>query len=397
MFRSTLKHLECSVCGERHEPHDVQNVCRACGKILLSVYDFVAARGMWKRDDVAALGDSFWKYLPILPLRSPSSIVSLGERITPLLRLHSVEKRTGIQSVWVKDEAFMPTGSFKARGLGMAITRAAELGVKHVCIPSAGNAAGACAAYAARAGLGCTIVVPEDTPASNIEESRVYGATVITVKGTISDAGKHLQGLRKKHPDWFDVSTFKEPYRLEGKKTMGYELAEQFGWNLPDVIIYPTGGGTGLVGMWKAFDEMEELGWVGPKRPRMVSAQSAGCAPIVKAFKEGAKESAFWEGAATQASGLRVPKPFADYLILDALRKSGGNAVAASDEEAAAEIREIGHAEGFFFCPEGATTAVALRRLAEEGWVMPEETVLLWNTASAAKYPGFSEIGSGKK
>jgi len=390
MFRSTLQHLLCSICGKIHEPHDIQNVCRSCGKILLSVYDLKAARDTWKKEDVASQGDSFWKYLPVLPIRSPSSIVSLGERITPMLRLRSVEQETDIQTVWVKDEAFMPTGSFKARGLGMAVTRAAELGVTHICIPSAGNAAGACAAYAARAGLGCTIVVPEDTPSSNIEESRVYGADVRTVKGTISDAGKHLQGLRKDHPEWFDVSTFKEPYRLEGKKTMGYELAEQFAWNLPDVIIYPTGGGTGLVGMWKAFDEMEQLGWIGSKRPRMVSSQSAGCAPIVKAFTEGKDETEFWEDASTDASGLRVPKPFADYLILNALRESGGNAVAVSDDEAAADIRAIGKVDGFFFSPEGATTAVALARLARDGWVKQDETVLLWNTASASKYPGFS-------
>jgi len=396
MFTSSFKHLVCSVCGEQHAPHDVQNVCRACGKVLLSVYDLAAVRSSWKKEAVAAAGDSFWKYLPVLPLRSPAGIVSLGERLTPLLRLRSLEQKTGAGTVWVKDEAFMPTGSFKARGLGMAISRAAELGVKHVCIPSAGNAAGACAAYAARAGLGCTIVVPEDTPAANIEESNVYGASVITVKGTISDAGKHLQVLRKDNPSWFDVSTFKEPYRLEGKKTMGYELAEQLEWNLPDVIIYPTGGGTGLVGMWKAFAEMEELGWIGPKRPRMVTSQSAGCAPIVKAFAEGKNESEFWEGAKTLASGLRVPRAFADYLILRALRDSRGNAVAVTDLEAAAEMRKIGRADGFYFSPEGATTAVALEVLASEGWVKEGESVLLWNTASASKYPGFSSLGAGE-
>ena len=392
MFRSTITHLECSVCGKVHETEERQNVCRACGKILEARYDLEKAKKLWKRDEVAGLGDSFWKYLPVLPVRSPAAIVSLGERITPIIRLHALEAELGVGPVWVKDEAIMPTGSFKARGLGMAVTRAAELGVKHVCIPSAGNAAGACAAYAARAGLNCTIVVPADTPASNIEESRVYGASVITVEGNISDAAKHLQELRRGHPDWFDVSTFKEPYRLEGKKTMGYEVAEQFEWNLPDVVIYPTGGGTGLVGMWKAFDEMERLGWIGAERPRMVSSQSAGCAPIVRAFESGKEESEFWEGARTAASGLRVPKPFADYLILRSLRKSKGNAVAVSDDETAAEVRNVGKNDGFYFSPEGATTAVVLRKLARDGWVRAGETVLLWNTASAAKYPGFSGV-----
>jgi threonine synthase len=324
----------------------------------------------------------------MLPLRDPASIVSLGERITPILRLHSLERTTGAGTVWVKDEAMMPTGSFKARGLALAISKAKELGIRHVCIPSAGNAAGACAAYAARGGLECTIVVPEDTPGPNIEESLAYGADVRTVRGTIADAGKELQRLRSEHADWFDVSTLKEPYRLEGKKTMGYELAEQFDWHLPDVIIYPTGGGTGLIGMWKAFDEMERLGWIGGRRPRMVSSQSAGCAPIVRAYEAGAKESVFWENAHTIASGLRVPKPFADHLILKAIQESGGTAVAVTDDAAMAAVKEIGRAEGIFLCPEGATTVVALKMLAGQGLVGPEDTVLLWNTAAGVKYPG---------
>jgi threonine synthase len=290
--------------------------------------------------------------------------------------------------VWVKDEAMMPTGSFKARGLAVAISKAVELGVRHVCIPSAGNAAGACAAYAARAGIGCTIVLPEDTPKPNIEESLAYGADVRLVPGTIADAGKELQRLRTEHTAWFDVSTLKEPYRLEGKKTMGYELAEQFDWHLPDVIVYPTGGGTGLIGMWKAFDEMERLGWIDDRRPRMVSSQAAGCAPIVRAFEAGASESAFWEHAQTSASGLRVPKPFADHLILKAIKDSRGAAVAVTDEAAIAAIRDVGRQEGFFFCPEGATTVVALQELAARGLIGAGDTVLLWNTAAAAKYPG---------
>lgn len=388
MFASLATHLICTVCGTKHELNAIQNTCRSCGKALETKYDLDKGKGIWKREDVQGRGDSFWKYLPFLPVQSPSSIVSIGERVTPMLRLPSLEGRLGVRAVWVKDEACLPTGSFKARGLALAITRAAELGVRHVCIPSAGNAAGACAAYAARAGMRCTIAVPDDTPVANIEESKVYGADVRLVKGTISDAAMHLLELRKEHADWFDVSTFKEPYRLEGKKTMGYEIAEQFEWNLPDVIIYPTGGGTGLVGMWKAFSEMEQLGWVGAKRPRMVTSQSAGCAPIVRAFGEGKTESTLWEGAVTKASGLRVPKPFADRLILNVLRDSGGAAVAASDAESQDAIAKTGREDGFYFCPEGGTTVVVLERLVKKGWIKGDETVLLWNTAAASKYSG---------
>jgi len=390
MYRSYFKHLECSVCGTQHSGSELLAVCKTCGKALLASYDIASARSGLRREEVASGGDSFWKYLPMLPLRSPSSIVSLGERMTPILRLTSLERKFGTGPVWVKDEAMMPTGSFKARGLALAVTRAHELGVRHVCLPSAGNAAGACAAYAARAGMGCTIVVPKDTPAANIEECRIYGADVRQVDGTISDAAKEIQKLKKEHSDWFDVSTLKEPYRLEGKKTMGYELAEQFSWNLPDVIIYPTGGGTGLIGMWKAFGEMEGLGWIGPARPKMISSQAAGCAPIVKAFAEGKSESEFWEHAHTKASGLRVPKAFADYLILRTIRESGGSAFAVTDERAAEAVRKVGKQEGFFFCPEGATTVVALEQATKAGFVKRDAAVLLWNTAAAAKYPGFA-------
>jgi threonine synthase len=293
----------------------------------------------------------------------------------------------GLSRLWMKDEGQLPTGSFKSRGLAMAISKAKELGIRSVCIPSAGNAAGALAAYAARAGIAAFIFLPEDTPEINIKECLVCGAHVELVKGNISDAAKRMNELKKINPGWFDMSTLKEPYRLEGKKTMGYELAEQLDWKVPDVVIYPTGGGTGLIGMWKAFEEMEQLGWIDSKRPKMVSVQSSGCAPIVEAYKEHKPDSRFWEQAQTIASGLRVPKAFADYLILDAVYKSGGSAVAVSDEEIVASVYEIAKAEGLFICPEGAACFAALRYLLREGTISEMDNVLVFNTASGIKYP----------
>jgi threonine synthase len=287
----------------------------------------------------------------------------------------------------MKDEGQLPTGSFKSRGLAMAVSKAKELGIKTVCVPSAGNAAGALAAYAARAGMEAFIFLPEDTPEINIKECLACGAHVQLVKGNISDAAKRMNELKKFNSGWFDVSTLKEPYRLEGKKTMGYELAEQLDWVLPDVILYPTGGGTGLIGMWKAFDEMEQLGWIGSKRPRMISVQAGGCAPIVKAYKEHKTDSQFWERAETIASGLRVPKAFADYLILDAIYKSGGSAVAVSDEEIVASVYEVAKTEGLFICPEGAACFAALRHLLSDGAINERENILVFNTAAGIKYP----------
>ncbi|MEK6754684.1 MAG: threonine synthase [Bacteroidota bacterium] len=333
-----LTHLECSVCGDRHSPHELQNVCRSCGKALLARYDLQAAKASLKKDALQQQLPSLWKYSALLPIERAENIVSLGERMTPLTPLPKLGRDFGLPHLLMKDEGQLPTGSFKARGLVMAISKAKELGVKSVCMPSAGNAAGALAAYAARAGMEAYIFLPEDTPEINIKECLVCGSHVELVKGNISDAGKRMNEQRKRNPGWFDVSTLKEPYRLEGKKTMGYELAEQLDWELPDVIVYPTGGGTGLIGMWKAFDEMEQLGWIDSKRPKMISVQSSGCAPIVKAFQEHKKDSQFWEQAMTIASGLRVPKAFADYLILDAIYQSGGSAVAVSDEDTVATV-----------------------------------------------------------
>jgi threonine synthase len=382
---SYLTHLECSVCGDRHSPHEVQTVCRSCGKSLLARYDLQSARKQFPRDTLSSRNPTLWRYRELLPIEREEQIVSLGEGMTPVVPLRRIGAELGMTRLWMKDEGQLPTGSFKARGLGMAISKAKELGIKKICIPSAGNAAGASAAYAARAGMECFIVLPEDTPEINIKECLACGANVELVKGNISDAAKVLN--QKKQADWFDVSTLKEPYRLEGKKTMGYEVAEQFEWELPDVIVYPTGGGTGLIGMWKAFHEMQELGWIGRKRPRMVSVQTSGCAPIVKAFEEKKNESEFWHNAQTIASGLRVPKAFADHLILKALYESGGCAVSASDDDIINAVRDIATKEGMFVCPEGAATLVALRILVRERKIGTTDSVLLFNTGAGIKYP----------
>lgn len=386
---SFLTHLECSVCGDRHSPHQLQTVCRSCGKSLLARYDLDRAKKSLSKESLKSEKSSLWKYFPLLPVEKEENIVSLGETVTPVIPLVRLQERIKIKNLWMKDEGQLPTGSFKARGLGMAVSKAKELGIKSVCIPSAGNAAGASSAYAARAGLECHVFLPEDTPSMNIKECKAYGAHVELVRGNISDAAKAMNERKKEHKDWFDVSTLKEPYRLEGKKTMGYELAEQMDWELPDVIVYPTGGGTGLIGMWKAFEEMEQLGWIGGKRPRMVSVQSSGCAPIVKAFEEKKKDSEFWQNAATVASGLRVPKAFADYLILDVLYKSNGCAIAVDDAELVLGVRELAETEGLLICPEGVATLVATQRLAKSGFLKNTDSVVLFNTAAGSKYPEF--------
>jgi threonine synthase len=390
-MKKFLTHLECSVCGTIHSPKEVQTVCKSCGKSLLARYDLIEAKKSLNKNTLGPSGIGFWKYSPLLPIEREENVVSLGEGITPLLRLPTVGRELGVDKLWLKDEGLLPTGSFKARGLALAISKAKELGVRNICIPSAGNAAGASSAYAARAGLKCFVFMPKDTPSVNIKECQAYGANVVLVEGTISDAGKAMNEARKSNPDWFDVSTLKEPYRLEGKKTMGYELAEQFNWNLPDVIFYPTGGGTGLIGMWKAFDEMEQLGWIGPKRPKMISVQSSGCQPIVRAFDDHRNDSEFWNNASTIASGLRVPKPFADHLILKALYESKGSAVAVPDGKIIGALKEIASKEGCFVCPEAAATLVALRSLLERDFVKRSDTIVLFNTATGIKYPELME------
>jgi threonine synthase len=381
-----VTHLECALCGLRHEANILQNLCVECGKPLLVRYDLAAAAATLTPESLRARKDSLWRYREVLPVVDDANIVSLGEGWTPLFKADRLAATlTTAVDLYIKDEGQNPTQSFKARGMTAAISMAKELGVKKVAVPSAGNAAGAMAAYAANAGMEAYIFMPADTPRANIVECQQTGANVTLVDGLITDCGR-IVAERKEAEGWFDVSTLKEPYRAEGKKTMGYELAEQFDWKLPDVIIYPTGGGTGLIGMWKAFDEMEQMGWIGPERPRMVTVQSATCAPIVRAFHAGERFADEFENAATVASGLRVPKAIGDFLILDALRESRGTAVAVTDEELVAAVAEIGAATGIFTAPEGAACLPALRKLIEDGFVSGGESVVMFNTGSGVKY-----------
>ena len=374
----------CPRCDHRFPLSRLLNLC-TCGSPLLVRYDLKKASANFSISSLQGRVSSLWRYRELLPLRDDANLVSLGEGFTPLLPAKSLAGELGLKRLWIKDEAQNPTGSFKDRGLSLAISRAKELGVKKAAIPSAGNAGGSLAAYAARAGIEAHVFMPRDTPIANQIEVQQYGARLTLVDGLINDCGRIINE-RKTAEGWFDISTLKEPYRVEGKKTMGYEIAEQLNWTLPDVIIYPTGGGTGLIGMWKAFQEMEELGWIGSKRPRMVSVQASGCAPIVKAFGEGRETAEPWQNAKTVASGLRVPQAVADFLMLRALRESNGTALSVSDEEMIAEIPRLGRAEGIFFCPEGAACVAALRRLTQNGWVKPTDEVVLFNTASGLKY-----------
>ena len=380
-----VTHLECANCHLQHEARRLLNLCRECGKPLLVRYDLERAVRTLTRESLAARRADLWRYREVLPVENDENIVSLGEGWTPLLRARRLGKQIGFDELYIKDESQNPTQSFKARGMSAAVSMAKELGAQKLAVPSAGNAAGALAAYAARAGLECFIFMPNDTPRANVVECEQTGAHVTLMDGLITDCGAEV-ARRKEAEGWFDVSTLKEPYRVEGKKTLGYELAEQFNWELPDVIVYPTGGGTGLIGMWKAFDEMETMGWMGSKRPRMVTVQASGCAPIVRAFETGKRFADEFPDAETVASGLRVPKAIGDFLILDALRESGGTALAVTDEELIAATREIGAAEGIFCAPEGAACLPALRKLMESGEVKTNERVVLFNTGAGVKY-----------
>ncbi len=383
---SFLTHLICCKCEKVFDHREIQTFCTACNKPLLAIYDLDQAKRKLSKDTLRSRAPNLWRYLELLPVLESKNIVSLGEGMTPLIQLTNLEKQLGFSNVWVKDEAQIPTGSFKARGLAMAVSKALEFGIKRVAIPTAGNAGGALAAYAARAGIECFIFMPEDVPRLNFIESEVCGAQVTLVRGIISDCAKII-GERKAEMGWFDMSTLKEPYRLEGKKTMGLELAEQFNWTLPDVIFYPTGGGTGLIGMWKAFAELTELGWISGNKPRMVSVQSTGCDPITRAFEAGKAESEFYQNAETLAAGLRVPKAFGDALILKALRESGGLAISVTDDEIVESMRDVARQEGIFMCPEGAATWAALKRLREAGDVKPSDRIVLFNTVTGLKYP----------
>ena len=381
-----ITHLECANCRTNYEAQTLQNLCIECGKPLLVRYDLEQAGETLTKDSLKNREDNLWRYREVLPVENAENIVSFGEGWTPLLKAERLAEILPIKlNLFIKDESQNPTQSFKARGMSAAVSMAKELGATKLAVPSAGNAAGALSAYASRAGLEAHIFMPSDTPRANVVECQQTGAFVTLIDGLITDCGAEV-AKRKEAEGWFDVSTLKEPYRLEGKKTMGYELAEQFHWNLPDVILYPTGGGTGLIGMWKAFDEMEEMGWIDSKRPRMVSVQSDGCAPIVRAFHAGERFADEFKNAATVASGLRVPKAIGDFLILDALHQSGGTAIAVSDDQLISAVKEIGATEGLFVAPEGAACLTALQMMIEQNSVKETERVVIFNTGAGVKY-----------
>jgi threonine synthase len=373
--------LECSACGKKYDANIEQHLC-TCGKPLLARYDLRRAAATLTLENLKARPRSLWRYAEVLPNDPP---VSLGEGMTALVPVPRLGASMGLQRLYVKDEGLNPTGSFKARGMTAAVTRAKQLGAKALAAPTAGNAGGALAAYAAAAGLPAVIVMPADTPVANVMECQAFGAKVVKLNGLISDCGKYV-AEHKDREGWYDVSTLKEPYRIEGKKTVGYELWEQFEGKLPDVILYPTGGGVGLIGMCKAFDEMQEMGWIGAARPRMVAVQAEGCAPIVKAWEAHQNSAEFFKNAATIASGLRVPGPLGDLLILGMLRQTKGTALTVTDEEMLHACRELASLEGIFAAPEGAATVIAARKLAASGWIAPQESAVLFNTGTGYKY-----------
>jgi threonine synthase len=380
-----VTHLECAMTGEKHEADEIHNLSKA-GKPLLVRYDLAGVKKALSRDALARRAPDLWRYRELLPVRKTADIVSLGECITPIVPMPRLGKKLGGGEILVKDEGRLPTASFKARGLVMAVSMAKALGIKHMAMPTNGNAGAALAAYASRAGIKTTIFCPEDTPEVNVSEIALQGADVYRVNGLIDDCGK-IVGEGKAKVGWFDTSTLKEPYRIEGKKTMGLELAEQLGWDVPDAIFYPTGGGTGLIGMWKAFDELEKIGFIGAKRPRMIAVQASGCAPMVKAFEDGAEHAPRWENAHTIASGIRVPQAIGDFLILRAVRESKGFAIAVDDDTISSALTEMAREEGFLFCPEGAATYAAYKQSLKEGRVSKSDRVVLFNCASGLKYP----------
>jgi threonine synthase len=380
-----VTHLECAATGEHYAADEVHNLSRA-GKPLLVRYDLGGVKKALSKEALAGRPADLWRYRELLPVRRVSDIVSLGEAMTPLLPLPKISAKLRAGEILVKDEGRLPTGSFKARGLVMAVSMAKAFGIKHMAMPTNGNAGAALAAYASRCGIKTTIFCPEDTPEVNLSEIALQGASVYRVNGLIDDCGK-IVAEGKAKVGWFDTSTLKEPYRIEGKKTMGLELAEQLGWTVPDVIFYPTGGGTGLIGMWKAFAELEAVGFIGSKRPRMVAVQAAGCAPMVRAYDEGVETAKRWENAHTIAAGIRVPQAIGDFLILRAVRESGGFAIAVPDEAITAALEEVAREEGFLLCPEGAATYAAYKQSLADGRISRNESAVLFNCATGLKYP----------
>jgi threonine synthase len=383
---SYLSHLECPRCGQTASPDVVTNLCPSCQGPLLVRYDLEKARQNWDRESLKGRPATLWRYRELLPVRDEANIVSLGEGMTPLVPLKRLGEEIGLTDLWLKDEGILPTGTFKARGAAVGISRAKELGITAVAMPTNGNAGGAWATYGARAGIQVHLVMPTDAPAMSVLEATAVGADAKMVRGLISDAGQIIAKASKKY-GWFEAATLKEPYRIEGKKTMGYEIAEQFGWALPDAILYPTGGGVGLIGIYKALLELEALGWIKRPFPKLICVQPAGCAPIVKAFHEGKEVSEFWPNASTVQQGTRVPKALGDFLVLQAVRATGGTAIAVEDDAALWGLRRLARSEGAFICPEGAALVAAARDLRAAGFLQPDERVVLLNTGAGIKYP----------
>ncbi len=384
-MKSYLTHLECTYCHATYPADEVIRLCAECSKVLYPRYDLAGARDALNPDELKNRPANMWRYFEVMPVLDEANVITLGEGFTPIFKAERLGDKIGASAVYIKDEGLNPTASFKARGLSAAVSKAKELGITKLTMPSAGNAAGAMAAYAAKGGMEAYVFMPKDAPKANQIEVSISGGDLTLIDGLISDAGI-LSRKRAAEEGLFDVSTLQEPYRVEGKKTMGYEIAEQSDWELPDAIIYPTGGGTGIVGMWKAFAEMEEMGWIGPKRPKMYAVQAEGCAPIVRAFREGAEFAEPWENAQTMAAGIRVPGAIGDYLILGAIRESGGGALTVTDDEMTYYMSLVASLEGMFICPEGAATAVALNKLLVAGDLSPDENILLLNTGSGLKY-----------
>ncbi len=390
-MKSFLSHLECTYCGDIFSSGEPNRLCEECGKVLYPRYDVDEARKEFTRESLNGRAPNMWRYFEMMPILDPKNIITLGEGFTPIFETPKLGAKLGVTNLLIKDEGLNPTASFKARGLSAAVSKAYELGIRKLTMPSAGNAAGAMSSYAAKAGIEAYLYMPKDAPEANIKEVNITSGNLTLIDGLINDAGV-ISNQKAAELGLFDVSTLKEPYRVEGKKTMGYEIAEQLDWRLPDVIIYPTGGGTGIVGMWKAFDEMEELGWIGTERPKMFTVQASGCAPMVRAWEQGEKHAEMWEGAQTYASGLRVPGAVGDFLILKALRESGGGAAAVPDHMMAEWVDILGADTGIFAAPEGGATAAAVPILMEQGLISHDDEVVLFNTGSGLKYVGMTPI-----